>query len=257
MSSQADPITQPPLPDPAHSALFLDVDGTLLELAAHPDAVIVSDELKALLGRLLDALGGALALISGRELATLDRLFSPLVMPAAGIHGLERRSGDGGLQRPVPAADWREAILAPLQRFCAVHSGLALEDKGHALALHFRRAPEQGAAALAVAEELIETLPAPTRLLRGKMVIEFMPAGADKGQAIREFMAESPFRGRQPVFIGDDVTDEAGFAAVNHLDGLSVHVGRDTLTAARHRLDDVASVHAWLAAIPGREAARP
>jgi len=236
----------PPLPDPSNTALFLDVDGTLLELAARPESVRVSDELRGLLSRLASRLDGALALISGRSLDVLDELFAPLVLPAAGVHGLQRRSHRGQRQLAEVRPDWHAAVAATLTEFAATHPGLQLEDKGHALALHFRNAPEQAAAAETMADELLAELGRPTRLLRGKMVLEFMPAGSDKGIAIREFMTEAPFRDRRPVFIGDDVTDEAGFCAVNSLDGWSVRVGSGTDTSARHMLADVTAVYQWL-----------
>lgn len=233
------------LPPPPQTALFLDVDGTLLELAPRPEDVVVGEAVKALLKALHDRLGGALALISGRSLDSLDRLLVPLQLPAAGIHGLQRRQPGTQRQAAVEPA-WHAAVAGALGDFAAGHPGLQLEDKGHALALHFRRAPERAAEAEALAEELVERLSLPTRLLRGKMVLELMPAGADKGQAIREFMSEDPFRDRLPVFIGDDVTDEAGFAAVNALGGVSIHVGESHTTLATARLPDVQAVHAQL-----------
>jgi trehalose 6-phosphate phosphatase len=233
------------LPPPPQTALFLDVDGTLLELAPRPEDVVVGEAVKALLKELHERLAGALALISGRSLESLDSLLSPLRLAAAGVHGLQRRQR-GTQQQAAVEPEWHAAVAGALREFAASHPGLQLEDKGHALALHFRRAPERAAEAEALAEELVERVSLPTRLLRGKMVLELMPAGADKGQAIEEFMSEDPFRGRLPVFIGDDVTDEAGFAVVNRLGGVSIHVGQSASTAATVRLPDVQSVHASL-----------
>jgi len=232
-------------PPPQHTALFLDVDGTLLELAPRPEDVLVSEAVKALLTQLQGRLDGALALISGRSLDSLDRLLAPLQLAAAGIHGLQRRQ-PGTNQQAAVEPEWHAAVAGALGEFAASHPGLQLEDKGHALALHFRRAPALAAEAEARAEALVERLSLPTRLLRGKMVLELMPAGADKGQAIQEFMSEVPFHGRLPVFIGDDLTDEAGFAVVNSLGGVSIHVGESRSTIAAARLPDVQAVHSRL-----------
>ncbi len=239
-------MTAPKLPAPEESALFLDVDGTLLELADAPDAVVVSEATRNLLSALNARLDGAVALISGRSLDSLDGLFAPLVMPAAGVHGLQRRDRNGQRRQYEVSEHWHAALAPQLRRYAASHPGLELEDKGHALALHYRRAPDMQASAEALAEELMSSIIEPTRLLRGKKVLEFMPMGSDKGQAIDEFMTESPFRDRQPVFIGDDVTDEAGFAAVNTMRGCSIRVGDGAVTAARYRLADVADVHRQL-----------
>jgi trehalose 6-phosphate phosphatase len=239
-------MSQIPLPPPPEAALFLDVDGTLLELAPTPESVVVSRDTRSLLEDCARSLSGAVALISGRRLADLDRLFAPLCLPAAGVHGLERRQPGGTWVQPELPAGWREALLGPLQAFARRHPGLSLEDKGTALALHYRGAPAEQAAAEAMAEHLLQSSNLPTRLLRGKMVLEFMPVGSDKGQAIEAFMREPPYRDRTPVFIGDDVTDEAGFEAVNALGGCSLRVGGLAGSAARHSLDDVHAVHTCL-----------
>lgn len=236
----------PKLPAPENSALFLDVDGTLLELADTPDGVVVSATTRNLLHALEQRLDGAVALISGRSLDSLDALFAPLLMPAAGVHGLQRRDRNGQRsQREIPQR-WHAALAPQLLRYVDSHPGLELEDKGHALALHYRRAPDMQASAEALAHDLMDAITEPTRLLRGKKVLEFMPLGSDKGQAIQEFMSEAPYLGRLPVFIGDDVTDEAGFAAVNAMHGCSIRVGNGAATAAYYRLDSVADVHTRL-----------
>jgi len=247
----------PPVPAATQGhALFLDVDGTLLELAHHPGAVEVSAELVTLLRRLGGELDGALALISGRSLEDLDRLFTPLVLPAAGVHGLERRGADG-IVHHAAAADLLDGLRRPLQSFAGVHKGLLVEDKGRSLALHYRAAPALAGEAEAFLEDLVGKHGAALQLKRGKMVFEVQPGGADKGTAITDFMAEAPFGGRRPVFIGDDVTDEDGFAAVNRLGGLSIRVGDGAASAAAYCLADEPSVfawlHAWLGDRPERE----
>ena len=223
-------------------ALFLDVDGTLLQIARHPDAVRVSSELLAALEQARDRFGGALALISGRTIEDLDLLFAPLRLPCAGVHGLERRGTDAVVHRGDAAAVLAP-LRAPIEDFVARHDGLLLEDKGQSLALHYRNAP----ACAARAEDLLRRLLAeagPTLELKpGKMVLEVTPGHADKGTAIAAFMQEPPFAGRRPVFLGDDVTDEDGFAVVNRLGGVSVRVGApERPTAARHHVADEAEV---------------
>lgn len=226
-------------------ALFLDVDGTLLEIAETPDAVVVPPGLRQTLGILTTRLGGALALVSGRSIHTLDALFTPLQLVAAGIHGCERREADGRIVHPqidrTRFAQARESLLAWTRR----HPGTLLEDKEYALALHFRLAPEVESAALSAVQDVLETLDTHA-LQRGKSVFEIRPAGYSKGTAIELFMRQPPFQGRMPVFIGDDVTDEAGFVAVNELGGVSIRVGETADSAASHRLADVAAVLAWL-----------
>jgi len=235
----------------ADTALFLDIDGTLLELAPTPDGVRVDAGVTALLPALAGRLGGAVALITGRAMADADHLFSGLALPIAGQHGLERRSADGTLHRDVPPLAALERLRGVLSQFAARHDGLFLEDKGATLALHYRQAP-------ALASLVHRTLRAHMtaalafesgwRLQPGKSILEIKPDGRDKGTAILEYMTEPPFAGRLPVFVGDDLTDEYGFAAVTSAGGWSVKVGRGP-TSAHFRLRDVTAVRAWLAAM--------
>jgi trehalose 6-phosphate phosphatase len=231
-------------------ALFLDVDGTLLEIAPTPDAVVVPDSLKQMLNALSSRLDGALALVSGRSVRTLDQLFAPYRFAAAGIHGCERREANGCILRPdIDAASFAAARDA-LSQWAAQRPGTLLEDKGYALGLHYRQSPQFEAEALQAVLAVLPTL-ATHELQRGKFVFELRPAGYPKGQAIDAFMHEAPFRTRRPVFIGDDVTDEAGFAVVNALDGISIRVGQGIRTEARHHLGDVDEVIAWLGSMTG------
>jgi trehalose 6-phosphate phosphatase len=230
-------------------ALFLDIDGTLLDLAPHPDAVVVDDEVRGLLDRLQTRLGGAMALVSGRTLAGIDRLFAPRRYAAAGLHGLEWRqsgSADAVLQ-PMPRE--LRTLSVALGHRLARFPGVLLEPKGPALALHFRRAPEAEAEIYLAAKDALAALGPGYRLLEGHCVVELLPSAASKGDAVRRFMAAPPFAGRRPVFVGDDVTDEHGFAAVNDLGGLSVRVGPAAPTAARLALGDVGSLRRWLSSI--------
>lgn len=237
------------------AALFLDVDGTLLEIAGRPDRVQVPSALPALLGRLAQQRGGALALVSGRPLHELDRLFRPWRGAAAGLHGIERRRADGGLDNRVDAAAAAalNRIRPTLAALASPGSGLLLEDKGGTVALHYRAAPERGAEILALAMALEREAKPALRLIAGKMVVEFQPRGADKGATIAAFLDEPPFFGRRPVFIGDDVTDEDGFAEINRRHGLAIRVGQSGETQAgetraRWAVPSVRAALAWLAA---------
>lgn len=236
----------PPAPDDAW-AYFFDLDGTLVDLEPAPEDVRVDGDLRALLDGLHRTAGGAVALISGRSLADLDRLFAPARWPAAGQHGTERRDAAGRVTRhdlaPERLAEARERLRAAAER----HPGLRLEDKGLTLALHYRGAPRLASHAHRLAAAALADLGPDFRAQTGKRIVELKPAGHDKGQAVLAFMREPPFAGRVSVFVGDDVTDEWGFAAVNELGGHTVKVGPGR-TAARWRLRDVAAVRAWLRA---------
>ena len=241
------------LPTPARDwALFLDFDGTLVHLRAHPDEVVADSHVKGLLQSLAQAFGGALAIVSGRSLDGLDRLLGPLQLPTAGIHGLERRGADGRVHRPADPTPAFDAARRALEGYAASHPGLLLEDKGNALALHFRRAPEQAAHALERMEAERRRLGEDFHLQHGKAVVELKPTAHHKGTVVEAFMAEPPFAGRRPVFLGDDVTDEDAFRTVNRLGGISVRVGDGAHTAARFRLASVDAALAWLAGLPER-----
>ena len=229
-------------------ALFLDVDGTLVEIEREPGAVHVSERLCEILADLERAVHGALALISGRSLQQIDRLFSPLRLSAAGLHGLERRNLCSEVVRAKPDPAILQAARRRLGAFADEHPGVLLEDKGLTLALHYRKAPEQRAAAARLVEDVVRASHGALGLLEGKMVFELKPPGFDKGRAIAAFMREQPFAGRQPVFAGDDVTDEAGFRVVNQLGGLSIRIGaEDRPTAADFGHRDVRAMQSWLA----------
>jgi len=230
-------------------ALFCDVDGTLLHIAETPDAVRVSARLRRALGRMAERLEGAVALISGRRIDDLDRLFAPLHLPSAGLHGLERRDGAGRLHRLADAAEM-EPLRPALRAFAAARPGVMLEDKGATLALHYRGDPARATEAREAVERLTAGRLDRLRVLDGKMVIEIKPRFAHKGEAIAAFLREPPFRGRRPVFLGDDVTDEDGFRVVNDLGGVTVRVGADGRTQASHRLAGVDAVLVWLEGLP-------
>lgn len=229
-------------------ALFLDVDGTLLELAPTPDTVRVPARVRSLLSSLAQAAGGALALVSGRPIAQLDEWFAPLKLASAGLHGFERRDAQGRIHRPPHDKKSLQRVREFLGASLKSHTGLVLEDKQLALALHYRLAPENEATARALMTRARELAGDGYCVLEGKMVVELKPDGFSKPLAIAAFLAEPPFAGRTPVFVGDDRTDEAGFTFVEGLGGIAVHVG-NAETCARWRLPDVAAVHEWLAAL--------
>jgi trehalose 6-phosphate phosphatase len=227
-------------------ALFLDVDGTLLDIADHPDAVRTTPRLKLLVRRAALELGGAVALVSGRAIADLDRLFMPLQLPAAGLHGIERRSADGTMHYRPALEDRLHDIKRELMEFADNRTGLLLEDKGAALALHYRNAPGAAGEAREVMARVARDAGEQFHVQHGKMVLELKPAGQDKGTAILQFMDERPFAGRIPVFAGDDVTDEDGFVVVNRLEGESIRVGDGQTTAAHYRIGSVEQLLGWL-----------
>jgi len=242
-------MTSPNLPRPSPDwAYFLDVDGTLLDIVERPNASRVSPGLRRLLAGLDDITGGALALITGRSVADIDRLFAPSTFCVAGQHGAERRGADGRLHRQrLPDERLRKAEHT-LRRMVVAHPDLVLEDKGMSLALHYRSAPELGAEVRKIMRGVLEDVGEEFEMLTGKMVVEIKPGGRDKGTAIAEFMKEPPFRSRMPVFIGDDVTDEFGFELVNQIGGHCVKVGEGG-SAAHLRLPHAGAVRAWLGEI--------
>ncbi|HEX6734311.1 MAG TPA: trehalose-phosphatase [Azonexus sp.] len=240
-------------PPPARRewAYFLDFDGTLLNLAPTPDAIVVDAALPILLDDLRRACDGAVAVISGRALADLERHLAVPALITAGQHGLERRDASGRLHRHAPPPQAKEAIRRGLSPFLAGHAGVFLEDKGATLALHYRQAPELGAEAQRLLQRLVAEADHGLAVQSGKYVVEIRLAGIDKGTALAEYLAEPPFRGRRPVFVGDDRSDEHGFVAVNERGGISIGVGASPLNA-RYRLPAVGAVRAWLAGATGR-----
>ncbi|MGH8495005.1 MAG: trehalose-phosphatase [Gammaproteobacteria bacterium] len=230
-------------------AFFLDVDGTLVEIAAHPDLARVTPRLIELLRRLPAAVGGAMALVSGRSIASLDAMLAPLELPLAGLHGLERRDAAGRVHHAMADEERLHGAKNELWAFAENHPGLLVEDKGPAVAVHFRGAPSLETAVRDRLADVVKRLGAGWCLQRGKKVLEIKPTGRNKGTAIEEFMREAPFAGRVPVFIGDDVTDEAGFEAVNRLGGHSIGVGVDGRSHAVWHVDDVGDVLDWIASL--------
>ncbi|PBB33257.1 trehalose-phosphatase [Mesorhizobium sp. WSM3868] len=243
MNIQAD--LTPPLPE-GRWALFLDIDGTLLEHAAHPDSVAVSAELRLLLQAVEHRLDGALAFITGRSIAAVDRLFEPLKLRIAGLYGLEHRlTPDGQIEAADEPADM--AALADEIELELASKAVYVERKGPVLAIHTRAAPQLLARATELVETALARLPKGYRVIAGNAGVELMPLEAAKGAAIRRFMQLEPFTGRRPVFLGDDTSDENGFETVNAAGGISIRVRPQGETAARFAIADVASAIAWLA----------
>ncbi|WP_436163454.1 trehalose-phosphatase [Mesorhizobium sp. LjRoot246] len=225
-------------------ALFLDIDGTLLEHAEHPDAVSVSDELRSLLQSLDRKLNGALAFITGRSVAAVDHLFQPLKLRAAGLYGLEHRLlPDDEVEiadEPADIAALADEIEAELGR------GAYIERKGRVLAIHTRAAPHLLPRATQLVERALASLPKGYRVVAGNAGVELLPLEAAKGAAIRRFMDIAPFTGRRPVFLGDDTSDENGFETVNNAGGISIRVKPPAQTTAQYGLAGVAETLAWL-----------
>jgi trehalose 6-phosphate phosphatase len=223
-ANEAAAVHAVPLPQ-VDWCLFLDVDGTLLELAASPGAVVVDEGLQPLLARLQAKAGGALALVSGRMIADLDRMFGALSLPAAGLHGSERRDAQGRMHIAPIVLEQLAGVRVALREIVARNPGLLLEDKGAGLALHFLQARHLEHQLRAEVAVLAATLVPQFTLLEGHAVIEIKPSGHTKESAVTAFMKEPPFAGRTPIFIGDDQTDYGGFAAVRRDGGLAIAVG--------------------------------
>jgi len=232
-------------PFKSHWAFFLDIDGTLLDIAATPKAVHTARADCKLVAALYDKADGALALVSGRSLSMIDELFAPLKLPAAGQHGVERRDARGRVRTPSLPQDGFKGAAQRIREFAERHAGLVFENKGYSMALHYRLAPHLAGAAHAVVREAARAVGEGVEVQRGKMVAELKPAGHDKGGAIEAFMRERPFAGRTPVFLGDDLTDEHGFRVVQRLGGHAIKVGSGQ-TIARCRLANPAAARAWL-----------
>lgn len=227
-------------------AYFFDIDGTLVDIAPTPWEVRLERELIEVILRLHDATGGALALISGRSIADIDSILHGARLPVAGQHGVERRDSNHRISRHEFPAEKLAAARKRLREAVARHPGFLLEDKGLSLALHYRTSPALGSFAHRLMRTVQTEIGPDYTVLTGKRIVELKPSGKDKGQAVSEFMAEEPFKGRVPVFIGDDTTDEYGFAVVNSLGGHSIKVGGGR-SAARWRVADVVAVRSWLA----------
>ncbi len=255
MTAMADTGTdaRPPLL-PGRAALYLDFDGTLAAYAPHPDGVTVDESLPALLSGLRGQLGGAVALVTGRSLAALDALIATDRFAGAGLHGLELRLQPGSTTFAGDRAGAAPLVRKLREQF-ADDPRIVIEDKGAAVALHYRRARERADECIGAMRELAAKTE--LQVITGHAVMEARPRGADKGGALRALAARAPFAGRKPVFVGDDATDEDGFRAAAEEGGYGVKVGPGA-SIARYRIEAVAGVYAWLraslAALEGEDA---
>jgi len=246
MAMKTEPLSalDPDRVDADHSAIFLDFDGTLVEIADRPDLVRLSPETHLALNKLHAALGGALAVVTGRDIGDVDRFLAPLHLPVAGVHGLKRRSTDGSVHGTNVDGHAISLLKDRLRDFTSGAEGLLIERKSGSVALHYRARPDLEGACIEAMDEAVHGIEG-IHLLRGKMVIEAKAKAGDKGRAVKDFLAEPPFSGRTPLFAGDDVTDEDAFAAVNAREGISVKVGPGP-TQARYRATDITEFLGWL-----------
>ena len=246
----ADTLTAPPVLT-GNFAYFFDLDGTLAAIKSHPDEVVVPPDVLQALNQLALQNQGALALISGRSMAELDKLAAPFRFPLAGVHGAERRDIHDQSHIVSLPSSLIQRLHAELTIALSALPGTELEAKGMAFALHYRRARQHEAAVKALAASIVEKTPQ-LSLQPGKCVVELKPKGINKGEAIAAFMDEPPFKGKTPVFVGDDLTDEYGFTVVNQANGVSVKVGPGD-TGARWRLESVASVWQWVKEVANQQ----
>ena len=246
------------LPEPCLDwALFLDFDGCIVDIAPTPEAVDVPDCLPALLVALREALGGAVAIVSGRTIGQIDGFLGAAVPVVAGLHGLERRRADGAIVRPSLPRNDLDAVRAVLEAFAAARPGVVVEDKTYTLALHYRLASSLRNDCREVVNDALRGAPQGWQAIEGKFVFEIRPCEHTKGTAIEAFMGEAPFLGRTPVFCGDDITDEDGFEVVNARGGVSVRVGKGSATRAAAQVDTVGEFLDWLTRVAGATRPKP
>ena len=241
------PVPSSLVPHLSETAVLLDIDGTLLDLAPTPREVWVPPGLSKTLNRLLQRTNGALALVSGRSLNDIDLIFAPDQYPAVGGHGAEMRLDPDGEASAAQAPAMDKELKRRLAAIAKLSPGILLEDKGYSLALHYRLAPHAEKAIYAAVSLIRADLPnAPIEVLPGKCVCEIKHSGFNKASGVRELMTRAPFKGRRPFFIGDDVTDESVFAIMPDLDGLAFSVGRRAKGVAGH-FDAPSDVREFLA----------
>ncbi len=254
-SPDAVPVPRSLVPHLSESAILLDIDGTLLELAPTPREVWVPPGLSKTLNRLLMRTSGALALVSGRSLNDIDLIFAPEQFPAVGGHGAEMRLSTDSEAVAAHAPPMDRELKLRLAAIAKLSPGILLEDKGYSLALHYRLAPHAEKAIYEAVSLIRADLPnAPIEVLPGKCVCEIKHSGFNKATGVRELMTHEPFKGRHPIFIGDDVTDEAVFGIMPDLGGLAFSVGRRAQGVAGH-FDEPRDVREWLAHLLDDEAA--
>jgi trehalose 6-phosphate phosphatase len=248
------PVPRSLVPHLSQTAILLDIDGTLLDLAPTPREVWVPPGLAETLDRLLARTSGALALVSGRSLNDIDLIFAPKQFPAVGGHGAEMRLSTDNEAVAAHAPPMDKELKLRLAAIAKLSPGILLEDKGYSLALHYRLAPHAEKAIYEAVSLIRADLPnAPIEVLPGKSVCEIKHSGFTKASGVRELMTHEPFKGRRPLFIGDDVTDETVFAIMPDMDGLAFSVGRRAQGVAGH-FDEPSDVRAFLAHLLDDEA---
>jgi trehalose 6-phosphate phosphatase len=249
-------IVKPETVDPRQVAIFLDIDGTLLDIAPTPHDVRVPPTLRKTLGKLQECTGGALALVSGRSLSDIDLIFSPLKLSAVGGHGAELRIGPLDQVNGSRSRFLDRKTRSRLADVAKLAEGIIIEDKGYSVALHYRLAPDKKRAIEDDVAEIVGALPAGSfEVLPGKAVIEVKKSGFNKGTALRDLMAHPPFAGRRPIFVGDDVTDEHAFEVVPEFNGLAISVGR-MVPGVADRFETPSDVRRWLERIADRHEKR-
>ncbi len=234
-------------------AVLLDVDGTILDIAPTPLEVVVPPDLTVALERLSRRVGGALAFVSGRPLAELDLFFAPLKLPSIAVHGAELRQADGTVRRTTTFLD--PQLKTELARIADDKPGVVIEDKGYSVAIHYRQAPHLGHEVRdEVSAVCARFTSARLEILPGKSVLEVKQPSFNKGTAVRELMQHEPFKGRRPIFIGDDVTDEAAFDVMPEFNGVAFSVGREVQGIAG-MFETPDAVRRWIAEMirPGKE----
>ncbi len=241
-------ISMQALPTPSLEwCLFLDVDGTLIEFTDSPLETSADAELKTLLCRVTERLGGAVALVSGRSIRHLDALFAPLCLPAAGLHGVERRKASGAMHGASFVDARLDRARAALNSLAAAFPGTLVEDKERTLAVHFRMAPQYETALRDALTAVAAPLGANYHIQEGNMMLEIKPRGFTKATAVKAFMSEPPFSGRTPVFVGDDLTDQDALRAVEDEGGISIAVG--DRVRGQYRIENPSAVRDWLRGI--------
>ncbi len=240
-------MTQAPPPPSPEWCLFLDVDGTLVELTDTPAQTVADPDIKLLLMNVAERLDGAVALVSGREIRTLDALFAPLLLPTAGLHGVQRRTAAGAMHGAGFVDARLDIARTALLLLARTYPGVLIEDKGRNIAVHYRLAPQFAGVVHRAVLDIAKPLGGDYQVQEGILMFELKPRSFNKATAVDAFMSEPPFAGRRPVFIGDDLTDQDGFAAVEARGGISIGVG--ARVHGQYHLDDVTGVRNWLRGI--------
>jgi trehalose 6-phosphate phosphatase len=234
----------PDIDDLTGYAVFLDFDGTLVDIADRPESVRIHAATLRRIARINERVDHALAVVSGREIAVVDEFLKPLKLPVAGVHGLERRDSTGRVHKAPTNGSEFAFMAGAMARAVGGEKGIVIEVKPGAVALHFRLQPGFEPRCREIVEDLTRDRP-DLAVQRGKMVYEIRSRGPNKGTVIKAFLEEPPFSGRVPIFAGDDLTDEAGFRVVNDLGGVSIKIGADQ-TAASYRARDINEFQDWL-----------